>query len=75
MRRGGEVTLHLDPAEIATLAPGLTQPAAIVRELRRLGIRAELRRDGSVLVLRAWLTQDCRRAQHAGEQEPALHLD
>lgn len=64
---------RLSPAEIAELAPDLTQSAAIARELRRIGIRAELRRDGSVLVLREWLTQDCRRAQDAAE--PALNLD
>lgn len=64
----------LSPAEIADLCPGLVQPAAQVRELRRLGIRAELRRDGSVLVLRCWLTQDCRLAQSAAENEPELQL-
>lgn len=29
----------LSPAEIADLCPGLVQPAAQVRELRRLGLR------------------------------------
>lgn len=64
--------MRLTADEIAEYAPGLTQAAAIVRELRRIGIRAEVLRDGSVLVLREWLTQDCRQPQT--EPEPALNL-
>lgn len=60
---------RLSPEEIAHLTDGLTQPAAQVRALREMGIRAERTRAGGVLVLRAWLTLDCRVAQHTGEPE------
>jgi hypothetical protein len=48
--------LALTPAEIADLT-GLVQPAAQVKYLRSIGIKAERRRDGSVLVCRDWLAQ------------------
>lgn len=49
------MTLALTPAEILELTRPLTRPHAQLRHLRRMGIRAERRPDGSVLVLRAWL--------------------
>lgn len=53
--------------EIAAIT-GTSQPAAQVRVLRAMGIRAERNRLGQVVVLRAWLTQDCRQSQD-GEPE------
>lgn len=49
------MTLALSPTEILELTRPLTRPHAQLRHLRRMGIRAERRPDGSVLVLRAWL--------------------
>ncbi len=46
----------LSPAEILEIT-GKTQPAAQLRHLRRMGIRAERRADGTVCVLHAWLTE------------------
>jgi hypothetical protein len=62
---------RLSPGELHDLT-GLTQPAAQVRALRAMGIRAELRPDRSALVLREWLGQDCRQGE--GMQEPELNL-
>jgi hypothetical protein len=50
------MTPALTPEEIYDIARPLTQPAAQLRYLRRIGIRAERRPDGSPLVLRAWLS-------------------
>lgn len=47
--------LFLSPSEILELTRPLTRPHAQLRHLRRMGIRAERRPDGTVLVLRAWL--------------------
>lgn len=58
--------------EIAAIT-GTEQKAAQVRVLRAMGIRAERNRLGEVIVLRSWLTQDCRQSQHA-QDEPALNL-
>jgi hypothetical protein len=60
---------RLSPAELAQLTDGLSQTAAQIRYLREIGIRAERTRAGGVLVLRAWLTQDCRRVHDSGEPE------
>lgn len=49
------MTLALSPDEILELTRPLTRPHAQLRHLRRMGIRAERRPDGTVLVLRAWL--------------------
>lgn len=56
--------------EIAAIT-GLTRPADQARALKSMGIRAERNRLGQVVVLRAWLTQDCRQSQH---EEPELNL-
>lgn len=64
---------RLTADELADLC-GPGTPAAQVRALRRMGIRAERNRLGQVVVLRAWLTQDCRQAQHVQPEEPALNL-
>lgn len=48
----------LPDAKIMEIARPLKQPAAIIRYLRSLGIRAEKRPDGSVLVLEEWLHQN-----------------
>lgn len=44
--------------KIMDIARPLKQPAAIIRYFRGLGIRAEKRPDGSVLVLEEWLHQN-----------------
>jgi hypothetical protein len=44
--------------KIMDIARPLKQPAAIIRYFRGLGIRAERRPDGSVLVLEEWLQQN-----------------
>lgn len=61
---------QLSQAEIVR-ATGKTQPAAQIRHLRRMGIRAERsdNPDEPVLVMRAWLAQP---AQPAAESRPML---
>lgn len=49
------MSVALTTGEILELTKPLIQPAAQVRFLRRIGIRAERRPDGSVLVLHEWL--------------------
>jgi len=48
----------LSDDKIMAIARPLKQPAAIIRYFRGLGIRAERRPDGSVLVLEEWLQQN-----------------
>lgn len=63
--------MRLTAAEVSELCEGITQPAAQIRFLRSIGIRAERSRLGTVIVLREWLTQDCRQGEH---EEPVLNL-
>lgn len=63
--------LALTPAEILELTKPLTRPAAQLRHLRRMGIRAARRPDGSVLVLRAWLAE---RPESAAQSSPRPRL-
>ena len=66
----------LDPwftdAEIADMTRPLTQPAAQQRRLRAMGIRAERRPDGTVLVMRAWLADS---ANDSAQSKPRLKSD
>ena len=55
MATGTPVSPYLSPEEIAGMTRPLTQAAAQMRYLRKIGIRAERRPDGSVLVMREWL--------------------
>ena len=57
---------------IAKMTHPLTQPAAQIRYLRKIGIRAERRPDGKVLVLWAWLAQP---ANDGAEFKPRLKSD
>lgn len=59
---------YLTPREIEGMT-GLTQFAAQVKYLRRIGVRAERRNDGSVLVLREWLAE---RPAKAAQSRPEL---
>ena len=61
----------LSPSEILELTRPLTRPHAQLRHLRRMGIRAERRPDGSVLVLRAWLAD---RPASAAQSSPRPRL-
>lgn len=49
------IAMMLTYDEIAEITKPLKQPAAQVKYLRSIGIKAERRPDGSVLVLREWL--------------------
>lgn len=62
------MSLVLSPDEIAEIT-GKTQPAAQIRHLRRMGIRAERRSDGSVCVVREWLAD---RPRNATQSKPRL---
>ena len=64
------MTLALTPDEILELTHR-TRPHAQLRHLRRMGIRAERRPDGSVLVLRAWLAE---RHESAAQSKPRPRL-
>lgn len=61
----------LTSSEILDLTRPLTRPHAQLRHLRRMGIRAERRPDGSVLVLRAWLAE---RPGSAAQSSPRPRL-
>lgn len=63
---------YLSEPEIANMTRPLTQPAAQVRHLRSLGIRAERRPDGTVLVMRAWLAPS---ANDDAKSKPRLKSD
>ena len=64
------MTLALTPEEILELTHR-TRPASQLQHLRRMGIRAERRPDGSVLVLRAWLAE---RPESAAQSSPRPRL-
>ena len=65
------MTLALTPGEIFDLVRPRTRPAAQLRHLRRMGIRAERRPDGSILVLHAWLAE---RPESAAQSPPRPRL-
>lgn len=62
----------LDPAEVNRIAHPLRQAAAQLRYLRSIGIRAERRPDGTVLVLRSWLAANDAKG---AESKPRLQSD
>ena len=62
--------MKLTPAELHDLT-GLLQPAAQLRMLKKMGIRAERNALGEVVVLKDWLPVD---ARVQGEPEPELNL-
>lgn len=64
------MSLYLTDEEIEGLTH-LVRAAAQLRHLRRMGIRAERRPDGSVLVLRAWLAE---RPEAAAQSKPRPRL-
>lgn len=64
----------LTSEEIYDIVKPLTQPAAQVRELHKLGIRADRRKDGSVRVLRVWYELADHRKRVA-ESKPTLRSE
>lgn len=62
----------LTPDEVYDITKPLKQPAAQVRYLRKIGIRAERRPDGTVLVLRVWLATP---AGTIAQSRPLLRSD
>jgi hypothetical protein len=65
------MTVALTPEEIVDITHKV-QPAAQLRHLRRMGVRAERRKDGTVCVLRAWLANV---NAPAPESKPRLKSD
>ncbi len=57
---------EIPQAEILRWARPRTQPAAVVRFLRSIGIKAEKKPNGEILVFEEWVTQ-------AGLPEAAKH--
>ena len=65
------MSLTLTPDELREIT-GKVQAAAQFRHLRRMGIRAERRNDGSVCVLRAWLAAN---DETSAQSHPRLKSD
>lgn len=65
------MVLTLGSDEIKEIT-GKVQPAAQLRHLKRMGIRAERRQDGTVCVLRDWLAD---RQTTSTQAEPRLKSD
>jgi hypothetical protein len=58
--------------EILAITRPVTQAAAQIRHLKRMGIRAERRPDGSVLVMPEWVAK---KDETGGRSRPQLKSD
>jgi len=65
--------LALTQEEIFELTRPLKQPAAQIKYLRSIGIRAERRPNGQVLVLREWLAPAAESGAESAEPQLVLN--